>query len=70
MKKQYEKEGNYVVLVDSGDCNSVFKDCKLLKDCVMSNSDTVLVYITHYLGGVIGDEYAAPYGQERITEAD
>ena len=33
----------------------------------MLDNQVLITYITESLGGVIGEEYAEPYGQGRIT---
>ena len=35
----------------------------------MLDNQVLINYITDYLGGVIGADYANPYGQERIVAA-
>ncbi len=57
---------NYM-LKDGGDGFTMFEGCKLLKDCVMIDNAMLINYVTEELGGVIGQEYADPHGQGRIT---
>ena len=45
----------------------MFLDNNLLQDCVMLDNQILIEYITEYLGGVVGEEYANPFGQGRIT---
>lgn len=46
---------------------SMFQGCEILKDDTMVDVDTITSYISEYLGGVVGQEYANPAGQGRIT---
>ena len=42
---------------------TMFKDVKLIKDCVMIDNQTLINYIEEELQGVVGQEYAAPAGR-------
>ena len=55
------------MLLNAGDGYSMFAGCKLLQDRVKLDNQVLIDYITETLGGVIGDEYADPYGQGRIV---
>ena len=57
---------NYM-LKSGGDGYSMFADNVLLQDEVMIDNQVLINYITEYLGGEVGEEYADPYGQGRIT---
>lgn len=59
---------NYM-LKDGGDGYAMFGEdnIKILQDEVMVDNEVLIRYIQDELGGVIGDEYANPYGQGRIT---
>ena len=46
---------------------TMFDTAKVLQDSVMLDNQALLEYIEETLDGVIGDEYAAPYGQGRIV---
>ena len=46
---------------------NMFLDNNLLQDCVMLDNQILIEYITEYLSGVVGEEYANPFGQGRIT---
>ncbi len=57
-------------LIKEGGCSVThFMDNKLLQDEVMIDNQLLMTYIRDHLGGVIGEEYADPYGQGRITIA-
>lgn len=47
-----------------------FMDNKLIADEVMIDNQVLINYIRDELGGVVGEEYADPYGQGRITLVD
>ena len=55
------------MLLNKGDGYSMFAGAKLLQDRVKLDNQVLIDYITESLGGVIGDEYADPYGQGRIV---
>ena len=58
-------------MIKSGGCSvDYFMDNKLLQDEVMIDNQGLMNYITDHLGGVVGSEYANPYGQGRITIVD
>ena len=55
------------MLKNGGDGYSMFGGCKLLQDEVMLDNQVLINYITGSLGGVVGEEYAEPYGEGRIV---
>ncbi len=60
---------NYMIK-EGGSGVDFFMDNKLLMDEVMIDNQILIAYITDHLGGVIGEDYANPYGQGRILLAD
>lgn len=60
---------NYL-LKNGGDGNSAFEDCHLLMDESMLDNQVLIKYITENLNGVVGEEYANPYGQGRIVAVE
>lgn len=62
---------NYM-LKQGGDGFTMFgaDNINLLKDETMVDSEVLIDYISDTLGGTIGQEYADPYGQGRITIND
>ncbi len=55
-------------MIKEGGCSVAhFMDNKLLQDEVMIDNQLLITYIRDYLGGAIGDQYAQPYGDGRIT---
>ena len=57
---------NYMIKLAGGGFN-MFQDNALLLDEVMLDNQVLMNYIVDVLGGVVGEEYADPYGQGRIT---
>ena len=64
---EYKLASHNFMLKNGGDGYSMFKDDEILKDCVMIDNQVLINYIKDYLGGVVGEEYADPYGQGRIV---
>ena len=65
--KIYTLAGMNYTLVNNGDGYTAFDGAELLQDCVKLDNQLLIDYIVDTLGGVIGEEYADPYGQGRIT---
>ena len=57
---------NYM-LKDGGDGITMFMDNKVLQDEVMIDNQVLITYIRDHLDGVVGEQYANPYGEGRIT---
>ena len=45
----------------------MFVNDELILEDIMLDNEALTTYIVDTLGGVIGEEYADPYGQGRIT---
>ena len=69
-EKIYTVAGTNYVLLNSGDGNTAFNGCTVLQDNTSIDSEALIDYIKTALGGVIGEEYADPYGEGRITIID
>ena len=54
-------------LLDNGDGYTMFDGAKVLQESVKLDNQVLLDYIVDTLGGVVGEEYADPYGQGRIV---
>ena len=54
-------------LLNNGDGYTMYKDAKVLQESVKLDNQVLIDYITGTLGGVVGDGYDKPYGQERIV---
>ena len=68
-----DPEGTYTVashnymLKEGGDGMNMFMGDPVLRDEVMIDNQVLINYIVDVLGGVVGEEYADPYGQGRIV---
>ena len=65
VNKTYTLASHNYLLKSQGGGFSMFKDVKLIKDCVMIDNQTLIDYIVEELDGVVGESYAKPAG--RIT---
>ena len=65
----YTLAGHNYMLKQGGDGFTMFGEdnIKLLLDETMVDNEVLIDYLTENLDGVIGEEYADPYGQSRIT---
>lgn len=70
LKKTYTLAGNNYSLMNGGGGLSMFKGNKVVQDSVMVDAEALIRYVQDDLGGVIGKEYAQPYGQERIVAVE
>ncbi len=66
LAKTYKLASHNYMLKSAGDGFSMFKGAKLLIDESLIDNQVLITYITTELGGVVGEEYANPYGQGRI----
>lgn len=67
LSKTYTVAGCDYLLLDGGDGNVVFKDCKVIQDKTVLDNQLHINYIQKTLGGEVGADYADPHGQGRIT---
>ena len=58
------------LLLNHGSGFTMFDGCKVLQGSVKPDNQVLIDYITVTLGGVIGEEYADPYGQGRIVAVE
>ena len=65
--KTYTLASHDFLFLKKGDGYTMFDGAPLLQDCVKLDNQLLIDYIVDTLGGVIGEEYADPYGQGRIT---
>lgn len=65
--KTYTLASHNYKLKNCGDGYSMFADNVFLQDSVMIDNQVLINYIVDVLGGTVGEEYADPYGQGRIT---
>ena len=66
-EKTYTLASHNYLLEEAGDGYTMFKGCTLLQDKVMIDNQVLITYIVDKLGGVVGSEYADPFGEGRIT---
>ncbi len=68
--KMYSVASSDYLLLNHGNGFTMFDGCKVLQDSVKMDNQVLIDYITVTLGGVIGEEYANPYGQGRIVAVE
>lgn len=69
-KATYTLASHNYMLKDGGAGVPFLDDNLLLQDEVMTDNQVLITYMRDYLGGVVGEAYANPYGQGRITITD
>ena len=67
LEKTYTLASHDYMLLNHGDGYNMFNGCKVLQESVKLDNQVLIAYITQTLGGVVGEGYDKPYGQERIT---
>ena len=67
LDKTYTLASHNFMLKSAGDGFSMFAGAKLIIDESLIDNQVLISYITQNLGGVVGAEYANPYGQGRIV---
>ena len=69
LAKSYTLASHNYMLKDQGDGFNMFdaEHTTLILDETMLDNQVLITYITDVLGGVVGEEYADPYGQGRIV---
>ena len=70
LDKTYTLASHNYMLKDQGDGYTMFEGCNILQDEVKLDNQVLIDYIRGTLGGVIGEEYADPYGQGRIVAVE
>jgi 2',3'-cyclic-nucleotide 2'-phosphodiesterase (5'-nucleotidase family) len=66
LSKTYTLASHNYMLLSGGDGINMFRDNKVVVQPVLLDNQVLISYIQDYLGGVVGDKYADPYGQGRI----
>ena len=66
-EKTYTLAGPDYTLMENGDGFTAFDGATVLMESAGLDTQLMIDYITNTLGGVIGSEYADPYGQGRIV---
>ena len=67
LKKTYKVAGINYTLRQNGDGFTMFDGNKVIKDNVMLDTQSLSIYLTDVLDGVVGEDYKDPAGQGRIT---
>jgi len=67
LTKTYTLASHNYMIKNAGDGFTMFQDNNLLQDEVMLDNQVLINYITGTLGGVVGAQYAEPYGEGRIV---
>lgn len=65
--KTYTVSSIDYILLENGDGFTAFNGAKVLLDRTMIDSQILIDYIGETLGGTVGEQYADPYGEGRIT---
>ena len=65
--KTYTVAGNSYVLLNHGDGFTAFDGAKIVADRIKKDDELLVDYVVDTLGGTVGEQYADPYGQGRIT---
>lgn len=66
-EKTYTLASHNFMLKSGGDGYTMFQGNKILRDEVLIDNQVLINYIVDVLGGVVGEKYANPYGQGRIS---
>ncbi len=67
LDKTYTLASHNYMLKNAGDGFTMFQNDPILQDEVMIDNQVLINYITGTLGGVVGEQYANPYGEGRIV---
>ena len=69
-EQTYTLASHNYMLKNGGDGYTIFEDNVYTQESVMLDNQVLITYITEGLNGVVGAEYANPYGQGRIVAVD
>ena len=70
LNKTYTLASHDYMLLNQGDGFNMFDGCKILQQSVKLDYQVLIDYFVDTLGGVVGEEYADPYGQGRIIAVE
>ncbi|HWQ59020.1 MAG TPA: bifunctional UDP-sugar hydrolase/5'-nucleotidase [Clostridia bacterium] len=70
LAKTYTLASHNYMLLNQGDGYTMFAGCNVLLDRIMLDNQVLMNYIIERLGGVVGADYADPYGQGRIVAVE
>ena len=65
--KTYSLAGGSYILIDRGDGFTFFENAPVLNDLDLIDHQALIDYFSGTLGGTVGEAYADPFGQGRIT---
>ncbi|MBQ6385190.1 MAG: bifunctional metallophosphatase/5'-nucleotidase [Lachnospiraceae bacterium] len=65
--KTYSLAGGSYILIDRGDGFTFFENAPVLNDLDLIDHQALIDYLSGTLGGTVGEAYADPFGQGRIT---
>ena len=70
LEKTYTLASHDYMLLNNGDGYTMFDGAPVLQESVKLDNQVLIDYITGSLGGIIGEDYAEPYGQGRIIAVE
>ena len=70
LDKTYTLASHNYMLLNHGDGYTMFDGCEVLGEDMMIDNQVLITYITTTLGGVVGEQYANPYGDGRIVAVE
>ena len=70
LEKTYTLASHDYMLLNHGDGYTMFDGCNVLQESVKLDNQVLIDYVTGTLGGIIGEEYADPYGEGRIVAVE
>ena len=66
-EKAYTVASHNYMLKNGGDGFNMFQNCNMPLEDIMLDNQTLIQYITEDLNGTVGEQYADPYGEDRIV---
>lgn len=66
-EKTYTVASHNYMLKNGGDGFNMFQNCNMPLEDIMLDNQALIQYITEDLGGTVGEQYADPYGGDRIV---
>ena len=66
LSAKYTVAGNEFLLLENGSGFTAFDGAEVINENAGLDNQQLIEYITDNLGGIIGDQYSDPYGEQRI----
>ena len=66
LSAKYTVAGNEFILLENGSGFTAFDGAEVINENAGLDNQQLIEYITDNLGGIIGDQYSDPYGEQRI----